>query len=65
MQIAKQREGSANGHSMLQEGFSSWHDGGGHLLMADGSTRFMSENADLGLQQKLGSTRDGLPTGDF
>ena len=65
MQIAKQREGSANGHSMLQEGFSSWHDGGGHLLMADGSTRFMSENADLGLQQKLGSTRDGMPTGDF
>jgi prepilin-type N-terminal cleavage/methylation domain-containing protein len=42
---AKQREGSSNGHSMMQEGYSSWHDGGGHLLMADGAVRFMSENA--------------------
>ncbi|WP_449329009.1 DUF1559 family PulG-like putative transporter [Schlesneria paludicola] len=62
---ARNREGSANGHSMMQVGYSSWHEGGGHLLMADGAVRFLSENADLLTQQKLGSARDGNPIGEF
>lgn len=65
MPEARQREGSANGHSMCQAGFSSWHDGGGHLLMCDGSVRFISDNTDLLTQQKLGCSRDGYPVGDF
>jgi prepilin-type N-terminal cleavage/methylation domain-containing protein len=65
MQIAKQRQGAANGHSMIQEGYSSWHVGGGHLLLADGSVRFISENTDLLTQQRLGSTYDGGVLGEF
>jgi len=60
-----QRGGSANGHSMCQEGFSSWHDGGGHILLADGSARFLSQNTDLLLQQKLGNRKDGYTIGAF
>jgi len=63
--IAKSREGNANGHSMMQEGFSSWHDGGGHILMADGAVRFLSDNTDLLTQQKLGNRKDGFTLGDF
>jgi len=62
---AKNREGSANGHSMCQEGFSSFHDGGGHILMADGAVRFLSDNTDLLTQQKLGNRKDGFTLGDF
>jgi len=56
---ARQREGSANGHSMCQEGFSSWHDGGGHLLMCDGSVRFMSNTVTLALLQALATKAQG------
>ena len=62
---AKKRQGAANGHSMIQLGFSSWHDGGGHVCLGDGSVRFISENADLQTQQKLGCIRDGLTVGEF
>jgi len=62
---AKNREGSALGYSMMQEGFSSWHDGGGHILMADGAVRFLSDNTDLLTQQKLGNRKDGFTLGDF
>ena len=65
MQLAKSPRGAANGHSMIMEGYSSWHVGGGHLLLADGSTRFISENTDVTLQQKMGSTYDGLTLGEF
>lgn len=59
------REGNANGHSMMQLGFSSWHAGGGHVALCDGSVRFISENADLLTQQKLGNMLDGNVVGDF
>jgi hypothetical protein len=65
MQIARQRRGAANGHSMIMEGYSSWHTGGGHILLADGSTRFISENTDVTLQQKMGACSDGLTLGEF
>ncbi len=63
--LAKLRQGAANGHSMIMEGYSSWHDGGGHLCLADGSVRFMNENADVALQQKMGSIADGKVLGEF
>jgi len=62
---ARKRSGAANGHSMIQLGFSSWHPGGGHIVLGDGSVRFISENADLLTQQKLGSIRDGQTVGEF
>ncbi|MBM4074337.1 MAG: DUF1559 domain-containing protein [Planctomycetes bacterium] len=65
MPTAKKRQGAANGHSMIQLGFSSWHDGGGHVCLGDGSVRFISENADLLTQQRLGSIRDGQTVGEF
>ncbi|MBX3437771.1 MAG: DUF1559 domain-containing protein [Planctomycetaceae bacterium] len=65
MQIAKSRRGSANGHSMIMEGYSSWHTGGGHVVLGDGSVRFISENTELTLQQKLGSISDGMVLGEF
>jgi prepilin-type N-terminal cleavage/methylation domain-containing protein len=65
MATAKKRQGAANGHSMIQLGFSSWHDGGAHMCLGDGSVRFISENADLQTQQKLGCIRDGLSIGEF
>jgi prepilin-type N-terminal cleavage/methylation domain-containing protein len=63
--MALLREGNSNGHSMMQLGFSSWHTGGGHLALADGSVRFISENTDLATQQKMGSCIDGNILGDF
>lgn len=62
---AVKRQGAANGHSMIQLGFSSWHAGGGHVCLGDGSVRFISENADLRTQQMLGSIRDGNIVGEF
>jgi len=59
------REGQAAAHSMMQEGFSSFHDGGAHMLMADGAVRFVSDNTDLLTQQKLGNRKDGFTLGDF
>jgi prepilin-type N-terminal cleavage/methylation domain-containing protein len=65
MTIAKRRKGAANGHSMIMEGYSSWHAGGGHVCLADGSVRFIGESTDVTLQQKMGSTYDGLVLGEF
>jgi len=62
---AKARGGASSGHSMIQEGFSSWHTGGGHVCLADGSVRFISENAELTIQQKMGAIRDGQILGEF
>ena len=44
---------------------SSYHVGGCHFAMADGSTHFVSENIDLTLYQQLGRRDDGLPNGGF
>jgi len=46
-------------------GFSSFHVGGCHFLLADGSVHFLSQNMDLNLYRQLGQRSDGLPTGGF
>ncbi|WP_339727537.1 DUF1559 domain-containing protein [uncultured Gimesia sp.] len=48
-----------------KDGFasSSYHVGGAHFLMVDGSVHFLSENMDFLTYQQLGHPQDGLPLG--
>jgi prepilin-type N-terminal cleavage/methylation domain-containing protein len=48
-----------------QFGFKSQHVGGAHLLLCDGSVRFVSQNLDMFTYQKLGDRSDNLVVGDF
>ena len=43
--------------------FGSFHPGGCHFAMADGSVHFVSENTSLDVLQQLGVRNDGLPVG--
>ncbi len=43
--------------------FGSFHPGGCHFAMADGSVHFVSEDISLDVLQQLGARSDGLPTG--
>jgi prepilin-type processing-associated H-X9-DG protein len=43
----------------------SVHSGGGHILMADGTVRFLSENVNGTTFSRLGSMADGLDTGTY
>lgn len=45
--------------------FMSRHEGGGQFLMGDGSTRFVSENIDMGMYRALASVRGGETIGEF
>ena len=42
--------------------FGSNHVGGTHFLLADGSSRFISENIDFGVYLTLASRDSGEPT---
>lgn len=46
--------------------YGSYHTGGCHVALADGSARFLSENIDLNVYRQLGPRNDSLPTvGDW
>jgi prepilin-type N-terminal cleavage/methylation domain-containing protein len=47
------------------DGFSSYHVGGGHFLMGDGAVRFMSQNLDPRVLSSLAHKSDGGPLEDF
>ncbi|MCH8830717.1 MAG: DUF1559 domain-containing protein [Planctomycetes bacterium] len=47
------------------QGFKSKHVGGAHFLFCDGRVRFLSENINYILYQKLGDRRDGAPVGTY
>ncbi|QDU07520.1 DUF1559 domain-containing protein [Gimesia aquarii] len=47
--------GGAGGSNACKRGWGSMHVGGMQVLLADGSSRFLSENIDLTLFQNLGS----------
>jgi prepilin-type N-terminal cleavage/methylation domain-containing protein len=49
----------------MTSSFSSYHPGGCHMLMGDGSGHFVSENINLDLYRSLGPIADGGPTGGF
>ena len=44
---------------------NSAHTGGVHVLLADGSTRFISDNLDMGTLRRLSSRDDGQVVGEF
>ncbi|HWL08486.1 MAG TPA: DUF1559 domain-containing protein [Planctomicrobium sp.] len=44
-------------------GFGSWHTGGCHFLMADGSIQFYSENMSSVVYRQLAQRADGFPLG--
>jgi len=46
-------------------GFSSFHVGGGHFVLGDGSVRFISQNINLPLLQQLGNRADGKLMKEF
>lgn len=43
--------------------FGSYHPGGCHFLMGDGSVHLIPETIDLAIYQQLGKISDGFPTG--
>lgn len=45
--------------------FTSYHTGGAHFLLGDGSARFVSENIDLGSFKALGTRSQGEIVGEF
>jgi prepilin-type N-terminal cleavage/methylation domain-containing protein len=51
-----------NGHN---KPFGSEHTGGAHILLLDGGTRFLSENADMVTISRLCTRDDGGELGDF
>ncbi len=44
---------------------NSFHTGGIHVLLSDGSVRFISNNIDFNTMANLCSRNDGVPVGDF
>lgn len=44
---------------------TSTHEGGVHVLLADGAVRFLSENINLNTQLQLGMKNDGQVVGEF
>jgi prepilin-type N-terminal cleavage/methylation domain-containing protein len=53
-------------HGVLMEvSFGSYHIGGAHFTLGDGSVKFLSENIDLNLYRGLGSRNGNEVVGDF
>jgi hypothetical protein len=44
---------------------NSAHTGGVHVLLVDGTVRFISNNVDIGNLARLASRDDGSPVADF
>ncbi len=47
------------------QGFKSKHTGGANFVMCDGATKFLSDNIDYRIYQRLGDRRDGEVVGEF
>ena len=50
---------------MFYNGIGSHHTGGAHVLLCDGSVRFLSQNLDLLTQWRLSDRTDGAVLGEF
>jgi prepilin-type processing-associated H-X9-DG protein len=49
----------------MEIAFGSYHTGGAHFLLTDGSVRFISENVSLNVYHALGTRRGGEVVGEF
>jgi prepilin-type N-terminal cleavage/methylation domain-containing protein len=56
---------NSNSNWATSQGFKSRHVGGAHILLCDGTVRFVSENIDYTTYQALGDRRDGTVIGAF
>ena len=45
--------------------YYSFHTGGAHFVMADGTVRFISQNVDKNTMSRIFSYGDGSPVGEF
>ncbi len=54
-----------SGTYMYNSPLSSYHEGGVHILMADGAVRFLSENINLATLSALGGKDDRVTIGEF
>ncbi len=45
--------------------FTSFHEGGVHILLGDGTVRFISENLDIGVLRRLAIRDDGQVVSEF
>ncbi len=57
--------GVAQASQQNKASFSSFHSGGVHGLLLDGSVRFFSDNIDLGTQRGLGTRNSGDTIGEI
>ncbi|WP_437204023.1 DUF1559 domain-containing protein [Planctomicrobium sp. SH664] len=55
----------SSGQYQMRHGYRSFHPGGVHVLLADGSVRFLSQNIDHWMFQNLGDRADGKTVGDY
>ena len=58
------RDPGAHGR-LMELSFGSYHVGGAHFGLADGSVQYISENIDLGIYRGLGSRSGKEVTGEF
>ncbi|QDV53847.1 DUF1559 domain-containing protein [Gimesia fumaroli] len=62
----KEAESPEGNNQLLQVGgFSSYHTGGAHFGIGDGSVRFLSENISVPLYQALANRHDGQLVSDY
>lgn len=55
----------SSGTNRTSMGFSSWHQGGAHFAIADGSVRYISDSIDLNTYVNLSARSDGQVIGEF
>jgi len=59
------KPGGAASFNVMNRLFGSYHPGGCHFVMADGSVHFVSQNVDVTTYRTLAKRGDGLPVGGF
>jgi len=64
VRINSRRDPSVHG-VLMEMSFGSYHTGGAHFALADGSAGFISESVDMGIYRALGSIRGGEVVGEF